>query len=201
LEAISARVVEVPADGDLHALAFQLNASHGRPLSLADRRAFAERLLRLHPELADREIARRCGLSSNTVGGLRERLEQSAQIPQMEERVGGRGYTYQVGTNERQRQPGELPPADFAETIGPMFSAVERKQQRRIVHYLQLLAVALEDQFELEGWNTNEQAAQACRLVLGDEPAVQLAQQLGSGCRNVLQVAVVLGYQTDRDAP
>lgn len=45
LETVPVEVREMPADGDLHALAFALNAAHGRPLTLADRRGEAERLL------------------------------------------------------------------------------------------------------------------------------------------------------------
>src|SRR5215207_2670296 len=49
LESIRVEVVQVAPDEDLHELAFRLNATHGRPLSLADRRAFAERLLHAQP--------------------------------------------------------------------------------------------------------------------------------------------------------
>jgi ParB-like chromosome segregation protein Spo0J len=203
LETVRVEVEAVPADGDLHALAFRANAAHGRPLSLADRRAFAERLLRAQPRLADREIGRRCGLSSNTVGAVRERLEAAAQIEQTTERVGRGGYSYTVGTNEEKRQPGELPEASFEESVGEavggLFTSAERKRQRRFVRYLERLAVALDDQYDLKGWETHEEAARACRLVLGIERATELARELGDGASNVLQVAVALGYDDDAD--
>src|SRR5665213_2433946 len=49
LDAMNATVVERPADGDLRGLAFRLNSAHGRPLTLADRRAEASRLLKRNP--------------------------------------------------------------------------------------------------------------------------------------------------------
>jgi hypothetical protein len=193
------KVIPTPADGDLHALAFSSNASHGKPLSLADRRAFAERILRGEPHLADREIGRRCGLSSNTVGVVRERLEDAAQIEQTSERVGRGGYVYAVGTNEEKRHPGELPDAGFEEAVGDavsgIFTSSERKRQRRITRYLQKLATALEDQYELEGWKGADDAADACRLVLGEERAGELARRLGDGAYDVLQAAISLGYE------
>lgn len=203
LDTVSVRVVVAPADGDLHALAFSFNAAHGRPLSLADRRAFAERILRREPHLADREIGRRCGLSSNTIGVIRERLEDAAQIEQTSERVGRGGYVYAVGTNEEKRQPGELPEAGFEEAVGDgvsgIFTSSERKQQRRVTRYLQKLATALEDQYDLEGWESANDAAEACRLVLGEESAGELAHRLGDGAYNVLQAAISLGYEEESE--
>lgn len=162
LDSIRVEVVEMPADGDLQALAFALNASHGRPLSLVDRRAFAEKLLRGQPQLADREIARRCGLSGNTVGSIRRTLEESAQIEQVPERVGRGGYVYTPSRNA-----GELPETESGEAFTELFTSRERRQQRRIARYLERLAVALDDQYELKGWKTHQDAVQACRELRG----------------------------------
>lgn len=194
LETVPVKVVETPADGDLHALAFALNTEHGRPLSLVDRRAFAERLLRAQPYLANRELARRCGLAANTVGALRRWLEESAQIEQTAERVGHGGYVYRT-----RREAGELSDTDPMEAIGDFFSSRERKRQRRIARYLERLAVALEDQHKLKGWETHEDAAKACRDALGEEAAAELAQELGVGAHNVLQVAIALGYENKEE--
>ncbi len=195
LATVPVRVLDPPADGDLHALAFALNAVHGRELTLDDRRAEAARLLRAHPDWADREIARRCGLAGNTVGAVRARLEQAAQIEQTETRVGRGGYPYAVGTNPKARPLGDLPDPGLGElvggAVGRLFTSDERRRQRRIAQYLQRLAVALEDQDGLEGWAT---AAEACRLVLGEERAAELGERLGWTSRNVLDVAVALGY-------
>jgi hypothetical protein len=194
LELIRVEVIDAPADGDLHALAFALNVEHGRPLSLTDRRAFADRLLRAQPYLADREIARRCGLAANTVGAIRERLEESAQIEQTTERVGHGGYVYRPPRNA-----GELPETDPVEAIGDFFVKRERRQQRRVARYLERLAVALEDQHKLKGWETHEDAAKACRAALDEERVADLAQELGSGAYHVLQVAIALGYEAPEE--
>lgn len=194
LSAVPVEVVAAPADGDLHALAFFSNVAHGRPLSLADRRAFAERILRLEPHLANREIARRSGLSANTVGAIRGQLEESAQIEQTAERVGQGGYVYRP-----RREDGELPKPDPVEAVGDFFTSRERRQQRRITRYLERLSVALGDQHKLKGWETNEEAAEACRATLDDEQVAELVQELGVGALNVLQVAAALGYKEDAD--
>lgn len=203
LAEIAADVVPTPADGDVHALGFALNAAHGRPLTLTDRRAEAERLLRLHSEWADREIGRRCGLAQPTVAAVRAELERTAQIEQTATRVGQGGYTYSVGANPKQRPPGELPGAGLGEIVGDavgrLFTPDERRAQRRIVQFLERLVVALEDQEQLDGWETAEDAAEAGRLVLGVERAGQLAERLGWTSRAVLDVAVALGY-ADEDA-
>lgn len=203
LETVPVTIMPMPEDGDLHALAFSLNAAHGRPLALADRRAYAERLLRQHPAWADREIGRRCGLSSNTVGGLRDALQRTAQIEQSETRVGAGGYTYTVGTNPRQREPGELPsaPPSIGEAIGRLFTPAQRTQQRKIVQYLQRVAVALDDQYRLNGWETAEDAADACRLVLGPERAAALGEQLAGACKDILDVADILTDEPNKATP
>ena len=78
------------------------NARHGLPLSNEDKRAASRRLLKLHPEWSDREIARRVGASHPTVGKVRRAMEAETEVSgkdyQMpEERVVTRGdqtYTY-----------------------------------------------------------------------------------------------------------
>ena len=189
LESVRVDLVEVSPEADLHELAFELNSTHGRPLSLPDRRAFAERILRGQPRLADREIGRRAGLAANTVGAIRGRLEQSAQIEQTTERVGQGGYVYSP-----RREDGELPDADPVEAFTDLFTSRERRQHRRLARYLERLAVALDDQHKIKGWKTHEEAAKACRDTLGEERAAELAQELGTGAHNVLQAAIALGY-------
>lgn len=48
------------------------NMSHGLPLTLAERRAAARRIVRSRPDLSDRGIAQVCGLSPRTISRLRE---------------------------------------------------------------------------------------------------------------------------------
>lgn len=199
LESVPVKVVDTPEDGDLFSLAFGLNAVHGRPLSLNDRRSYAARLLQQHPEWSDREIGRHCGLSQPTIAAVRDRLVDSAQIEQTDTRVGAGGYTYKVGTNSKQRQAGELPEESIAERLTNAISnhvtPEQRIQPRKIAHYLQRLAISLEDSNDLDGWNTSADAANACRVVLGDDKAKALADRIGGNCQDVLDVVVMLGYK------
>lgn len=77
-------------DGDDHEaflLAVRLNVSHGMPLTLADRRAAAVRIIRSHPQLSDRAIAFTAGLAAKTVGSLRRGIDG----PPVEARIGRDG--------------------------------------------------------------------------------------------------------------
>ena len=190
LKRITVEVLDPPADGDLHALAFALNVAHGRPLTLSDRRAFAARLLHTHPEWADREVGRRCGLSQPTVAKVREGLERDAHIPVMDTRLGRDGNTYPSA----QRRP----PQDEA-TNSPHrpTSAGERSAQRVMVRYFEQLAESLEAQDALNGFETIDDAATACRVVLGAEKAVVLAERLGWSSRNILELAQALGFVSE----
>jgi ParB-like chromosome segregation protein Spo0J len=79
-------------DGDANAAfveAVRANIAHGLPLTLADRRAAAERILELYPGWSDRAIATVTGLSPTTVRVVRERATD--QSVQMNTRVGQDG--------------------------------------------------------------------------------------------------------------
>ncbi|WP_280445542.1 ParB/RepB/Spo0J family partition protein, partial [Nocardia brasiliensis] len=52
-------------------LAVKLNAAHGLPLSLSDRKAAARRILMAYPQWSDRAIAAVAGISPKTVGVIR----------------------------------------------------------------------------------------------------------------------------------
>ncbi|KAA0024169.1 ParB/RepB/Spo0J family partition protein [Antrihabitans cavernicola] len=56
---------------DVFLLAVKSNTSHGLPLSLADRKMAAQRLIDTHSQLSDRSIAAVTGLSHKTVGSIR----------------------------------------------------------------------------------------------------------------------------------
>lgn len=63
-------------DGDDHeafVLSVQANIAHGLPLTTADRKAAAERIVDSYPSWSDRAIAKVTGLSPKTVGALRPR--------------------------------------------------------------------------------------------------------------------------------
>jgi hypothetical protein len=70
-------------------IAVKANVSHGLPLSLADRKAAAARLLAAMPEWSDRAIASVSGLSHKTVGAIRR--QSSGEIPQTGARLGRDG--------------------------------------------------------------------------------------------------------------
>ena len=67
---VAARFVEGSSD-ELYRLAVVLNASHGVPMTLPDRRAAATSLLRRDPARSDRSIALDVGLAAATVARLR----------------------------------------------------------------------------------------------------------------------------------
>jgi hypothetical protein len=195
LETVRVRIVEAPADADLAGLAFTLNAAHGRPLTLADRRAEAERLLRADAIVSNLDVARRTALSPTTVATIRDRLEADEQIPATDQRVSRSGVAY---TPASHRQRGELP-ADEETLAERFFTAKERREQLRLARYLERLAVALDDQFAFGTWREAADAAAPCRAVLGDAAAADLGARLGPAAHNVLDVAIALGYE-DSDA-
>jgi ParB-like chromosome segregation protein Spo0J len=67
-----------PADLFLHAV--EANVTHGLPLSQADRCAAAGRIVRSHPHLSDRAIARSVGLAPGTVARIRRGAGQQADV-------------------------------------------------------------------------------------------------------------------------
>jgi DNA-binding CsgD family transcriptional regulator len=201
LSRVPVRVVPPPPDGDLHALAFALNAVHGRPLTLTDRRAEAERLLSHGPEVSNMEVSRRAGLSPTTIAALRTRLEEEAKITPAPERVGADGTRYPAIPSRSERAAGELPEQGFGDlvgqTVGRLFTSEERRQQRQVASYFKRLAVALEDGDDLAGWETADDAAEACVLVLGKDEAADLGERLGHTSANVYDVARALGYDDE----
>ncbi|MFE2376986.1 transcriptional regulator [Streptomyces sp. NPDC059398] len=66
----------------------EANVEHGLPLSQADRMAAALRILKSHPNMADRAIAKSTGLGARTVAELRR---SSDSVPQSDFRIGRDG--------------------------------------------------------------------------------------------------------------
>ncbi|HEV2377066.1 MAG TPA: ParB N-terminal domain-containing protein [Streptosporangiaceae bacterium] len=82
--------------------AVEENSTHGLPLSAAERRAAAGRMVTANPQLSDRSIAATTGLSARTVATLRRR--STADIPQPSSRVGADGRRHPLnGSAGRQR--------------------------------------------------------------------------------------------------
>ena len=201
LETVPVKVIEPPIDGDLKALAFSLNASHGRPLSLSDRREFARYLLQEYTALSDSEIGRRSGLAQQTIKAIRIELEEVSQIERVTTRLGGDGKLYPSTPTNTKRQEGELPAQGVLEMAGDALAGVlcsaDRVRQRKITQFYRRLTVALGDIDNLPDDGTPEEDAEACRLVLGQERANELGNELGRTSSYVLLVAEALGYKDE----
>jgi ParB-like chromosome segregation protein Spo0J len=103
---------EIPAvffEGDAGAAfvqAVRANVTHGLPLTLADRRAAAERILRSHPAWSDRAIASATGLSAMTVRTIRDRASDGTT--QLNVRVGRDGRIRPLDASDGRRRAAEV---------------------------------------------------------------------------------------------
>ena len=112
---------------DAEEYAATCNARHGLPMSREDKHAAVLRLLDLHPDWPDREIARRVGCSPTTVGSARREMTnadvasvQIGQIPtQRTVQRGDQTYTYtppdRQGEPSQQGEPLQIEPGDGEE--------------------------------------------------------------------------------------
>jgi ParB-like chromosome segregation protein Spo0J len=191
LERIAAEVVQVRGDEDLHALAFQLNALHGRPLTRDDRKAFAARLLEINPECSNREVSRRSGLAQATVAKVRTELEAETRIAETHTRIGRDGRTYCTIPQPTQST------TTLAQVIDSALTALDTTGRRRLVRYLQRVADVLDEQWDVDTFETAEDSAQACVSILGEGKAQELSEILGAAAANVLDIAIALGYRED----
>jgi hypothetical protein len=102
---IEARFFE--GDGDTaYVLAVKLNVAHGLPLSLADRKVAAARILLLHPEWSNRLVASIAGVAPNTAAAVRalgaaEGERSGKQAAQLDARVGRDGRRRPQNAEER----------------------------------------------------------------------------------------------------
>jgi ParB-like chromosome segregation protein Spo0J len=94
------------SDADIFLRAVQENIAHGLPLSQADRRAAAERIIASHPHLSDRAIGHSVGLASKTVAAIRKRSCDG--VPQLGARVGRDGRVRPLNSGEGRRRAAEL---------------------------------------------------------------------------------------------
>ncbi|MEY9894340.1 ParB-like chromosome segregation protein Spo0J [Catenulispora sp. MAP5-51] len=91
-------------DAFLHAV--EANVRHGFPLSQADRRAAAARIITTHPHLSDRAIAQVAGLGAKTVAAVRRQSgDGSAQV---EARVGRDGRVRPLNAEEGRLKAAEV---------------------------------------------------------------------------------------------
>lgn len=87
-------------------LAVQLNIAHGLPLSLADRKTAADRVLGMYPRWSDRAIASATGLSPHTVSAQRRRL--TVQDAQSDTRIGQDNRARPVNAAQRRETAARL---------------------------------------------------------------------------------------------
>lgn len=85
------------SEADAFVRAVEANIAHGLPLAMADRKAAALRIIRSHPDMSNREIARCVGLSDKTVAMIRR---SSADIPHSNVRKGADGRVRPLGASE-----------------------------------------------------------------------------------------------------
>jgi hypothetical protein len=94
------------SDADIFLRAVQENVTHGLPLSQADRRAAAERIIASHPHMSDRAIGHSAGLAAKTVAAIRKR--SSEQVPQSNVRVGRDGRVRPLNSEEGRQRAADL---------------------------------------------------------------------------------------------
>lgn len=93
------------SDDDAFVAAVRANTTHGYPLSRADRRAAAARIVRSHPYWSDRAIAEVTGLAARTVAAIRRSTDD---IPQMDTRTGRDGRARPLDVGAARRRVGEM---------------------------------------------------------------------------------------------
>lgn len=94
------------SEADAFLLAVEQNISHGLPLNREERTAAAVRVIASHPDLSNRALASKVGLSDKTVALLRRR--SAANTPHVNERVGRDGLVHPVNANEGRRKAAEF---------------------------------------------------------------------------------------------
>ncbi|MFE1172787.1 ParB/RepB/Spo0J family partition protein [Streptomyces sp. NPDC058773] len=87
---------------DAFVLAVERNVQHGLPLTLSDRTAAAERIVKSHPEWSDRAVATATGLAAKTVAAIRRR-SATEHLPQLHSRIGRDGKARPVNSAEGRR--------------------------------------------------------------------------------------------------
>ena len=96
-------------DGDereAFVMSVRLNSSHGLPLTLAERKIAALRIMEYHPEWSDRAIAALVSISDKTVGAIRRR--EGANLPQPTARIGRDNETYPLNSMQGRLRASEL---------------------------------------------------------------------------------------------
>ncbi|MFB7874098.1 ParB/RepB/Spo0J family partition protein [Nocardia sp. NPDC056064] len=93
-------------ESEAFALSVKANVSHGLPLSAADRRSVAKRMLTTNPEWSDRAIAKCAGLSAGVVASIRRGMENGGVTPRV--RVGRDGRARPLDPEQGRRRAAQL---------------------------------------------------------------------------------------------
>lgn len=120
-----------------HVVALNLRRRH---LSGEQKRRWAEWLLRRHPEWSDRRVAGEVGVSPTTVGSVRERLEQQAEVSNVDSRVGRDGLA-RPARRAPHAAPAGLQPGLAPQAPPSVFVGTPR-EARRVERALSLLGEA-----------------------------------------------------------
>ncbi|GHG38711.1 ParB/RepB/Spo0J family partition protein [Streptomyces zaomyceticus] len=94
------------ADEEAFLRSVTANIAHGLPLSVADRKAAAGRILRSRPHLSDRSVASCTGLDSKTVAAIRPR--STADDPRSNIRIGADGRAHPLDRTAERLRAAEL---------------------------------------------------------------------------------------------
>jgi ParB-like nuclease domain len=92
---------------DPYSIALSLNL-HRRHLDSQQKRDLIAKLLKANPEASDRKIAKTVGVSHPTVGAIRDELESTGKIYQLEKTVGADGKARKNPAKKPERKPTEL---------------------------------------------------------------------------------------------
>ena len=94
-------------DFEAFVMAVRLNVAHGLPLTRADRKAAAARILRSDSTWSDRAISEVTGLSAPTIGGIRARSVVGGQL-ELTKRRGRDGRMRPLSTADGRRKAAQL---------------------------------------------------------------------------------------------
>jgi ParB-like chromosome segregation protein Spo0J len=162
-------------------LAVQANVTHGLPLSRADRRAAAARIIASHPQMSDRAIGTAAGLAAGTVAAIRRGAAGGA--PELAARVGKDGRVRPVnGAHGRERAAAllaERPGASLREVargagVSPGTVRDVRRRLKRGEEPAPAPAVALEQLLRDPSLRHNEQGRRLLRSLQANSAAAQM---------------------------
>ncbi|MGW0392220.1 ParB/RepB/Spo0J family partition protein [Streptomyces sp. NPDC003042] len=105
LDSVEVRFFDGPEE-EVFLRSVAANIAHGLPLSLADRRAAAQRILASRPHLSDRAVAGHTGLDAKTVASVRRC--SAAGVPPLNTRTGLDGRVHPLDRTAERMHAAEL---------------------------------------------------------------------------------------------